>query len=91
MNITLTEQDREDIRTHRLMPANDVRVGGRYLYRAKVGGESCIITVQVKELFTKPHNLGGVVRMATVFGYGFSGDVNQKKLLENRKKRRIRR
>jgi tRNA G18 (ribose-2'-O)-methylase SpoU len=82
----LTPQDMEDIRTHRLAPAKGVRVGGKYLFRAKIGGESTPITVYVKELAEKPHNLGGTIRTAYVYGVGFRGWVNQKKLLENRKK-----
>jgi|GEM_PF-6447467 len=85
MHITLTQQDYNDILTSSLVQVRNPEIGGKYFYRAKIGGERKIVDVQVKRLFRAPYGNGRTSLYADVFGYGFSGTVQAKKLLKQDK------
>lgn len=56
--------------------------GGRFLYRAKIGGERQIINVKALSApYPKDFGKGRQAMYVDVFGYGFSGSVQAKKLL----------
>jgi len=86
-SIILTEEDRADIHNKHLISAKNVEVGKRYFYRAKIGGERKVMTVQVKR---PPYEVtfkdDRKVMYVDVFGYGFRGSVQAKKLLVNQDK-----
>lgn len=87
MQIQLTEEDQEDLRRKELVSAAPVIVGAKYFYRAKIGGERKLMTVQVKRgPFPKTFKDGRTSLYAYVYGYGFRGDVQISKLLVNQDK-----
>lgn len=56
--------------------------GSRFLYRAKIGGERQIINVKaLTSPYPKDFGKGRQSMYVDVFGYGFSGSVQAKKLL----------
>ena len=60
--------------------------GKRYYCRAKIGGEMQLIKVMAKtSAYAKDYGKGRQTRYVDVFGYGWSGTVQAKKLLEREK------
>ena len=56
--------------------------GSRFLYRAKIGGERRIINVKaLTSPYSKDFGKGRMAMYVDVFGYGFTGSVQVKKLL----------
>lgn len=87
MHIQLTDEDREDLRRKELVSADTITTGGKYFYRAKIGGERKLVDVQVKRgPFPKQFKDGRTSLYAYVYGYGFCGDVQITKLLVNQDK-----
>jgi hypothetical protein len=85
MHITLTPQDYEDILNTSLVPVKHPEVGQKYFYKAKVGGVRKIVDVQVKRPYRAPYGNGRTTLYADVFGYGFRGAVQARKLLKQDK------
>jgi hypothetical protein len=69
----------------RLVKAKQPEVNKRYQCWVKIGGDMELLTVQVKRLYRAPYGNGRTTLYADVFGYGFSGTVQAKKLLKQDK------
>lgn len=60
--------------------------GQRFYYRAKIGGERQLISVTVATFpYSKDYGQGRETLYVNVYGYGWSGSVPVKKLMERKR------
>jgi len=69
----------------RFVKVKNSEINHRYQCWVKIGGEYELITVQVKKLYVAPYGNGRTSLYADVFGFGYRGTVQAKKLMKQDK------